>query len=123
MFSLCLEVGVEFCFELTSGINRHVFLPFVQTIRDNCVVWDMDSKTDFRAEEGEWQRRQVGLYIRPDEFDSVFKRMFGDGVTTRETIPLSFARQLDAEVKTTTDGKRIAIFKFNEVLMIIDKML
>ena len=86
-----------------SGINRLTFLPFVQTLQSNCVIWDMESTTDFRAEEGDWKRRPVGLYVDPHHFPAAFSHFLGfdsriQPPTVVETIKLPFNRTLDAEI-------------------------
>ncbi|RNF02878.1 putative ATPase [Trypanosoma rangeli] len=93
------------------GINRESFLPFIELVKQQCVVYDMRSETDHRLAGSD-----ANTYLFPINADNDmrFNQLFLQlckGMPTMERVLRVFGR--DVRVRTACGG--VSRFHFNEI--------
>lgn len=94
------------------GLNRQLFLPFIELIKSHCEVWELDARTDYRLE----KLARAPVYIAPlgekaaRAMEAAWKRLAGPGEDSQETLTVK-GRKL--AVQRVRDG--VARFSFEEL--------
>ena len=90
-----------------NGIQRHLFVPFIEELKMRCVVHDMDSNLDYRLS---GQQAESGLYFSPEQrqdFDKLFSKLCRHDISD-STLHTSTGR----EVRVPECGKNTKVAKF-----------
>lgn len=69
------------------GLNRSLFLPFIELLKTHCNVWDLDAHTDFRRE----KLKSFAAYQTPlgAEADAAMDEAFTLAVAHQEVAPIT----------------------------------
>ncbi|KAL7512073.1 hypothetical protein ACHAXN_009010 [Cyclotella atomus] len=102
------------------GINRSVFLPFIDTLRERMVVIEMDGVHDYRRNAltlgSEFGTEQLSTYLCPADHQVTHITMLqwfsnGSGDVRSETIPVAMGRSILVQKSNDSCGW----FSFNEL--------
>ncbi|GBG34641.1 AFG1-like ATPase [Hondaea fermentalgiana] len=97
------------------GLNYFYFAPFIDILKAQCKVLDMDSSTDYRLLGGtEATSDRVFAPINPDtrtEFEAVFAALTDGAKIDQRTVPVAFGRKVVAKACTDT----VCRFDFEEL--------
>jgi cell division protein ZapE len=94
------------------GLNRTLFLPFIDLLKANCDVWDLDARTDFRRE----KLLSFAAYQTPlgTEADEAMDEAFALAVAHQDVAPITLkVRGHDFHVPLATDS--VARFTFDDL--------
>lgn len=93
------------------GLQRNLFLPFIQRLKDHCLVHDMDSRTDYRK----LAQHHRGLYfVTPSREEDLYERfteLANGKPVRREWVDVAMGRQLELP----RAGGCVALFTFDEL--------
>ncbi|MGL4489815.1 MAG: cell division protein ZapE [Rhizobiaceae bacterium] len=94
------------------GLNRMLFLPFIDLLKTNCDVWDLDARTDFRREKlMSFAAYQIPLGQKADEaMDEAFALATAHQVVAPLTLKV---RGHDFHVPKASDA--VARFTFDDL--------
>ena len=93
-----------------NGLNRQIFLPFIDLLSENVDVFNLDARTDFRLEKLD----QAPVYYTPlnaktkKSMDETWLRLTGEGEASPETLQLK-GRTL--EIRQAASGVARVSFK------------
>ncbi|KAL4424629.1 hypothetical protein ABPG77_002247 [Micractinium sp. CCAP 211/92] len=93
------------------GLQRNLFLPFIHRLKEQCLVHDMESQTDYRK----LAQHHRGLYfVTPSREEDLYERFMelanGQPVR-REWVDVAMGRQLELP----RAGGCVALFTFDEL--------
>ncbi|KAL4448617.1 hypothetical protein ABPG75_005836 [Micractinium tetrahymenae] len=93
------------------GLQRNLFLPFIQRLKEQCLVHDMESQTDYRK----LAQHHRGLYfVTPSREEDLYERFMEltNGQPVRkEWVDVAMGRQLELP----RAGGCVALFTFDEL--------
>ena len=95
-----------------NGIQRHLFVPFIDELKIRCKVHDMDSNLDYRLS---GQQAESGLYFSPDQrqdFDKLFLKLCRHEISG-STLHTSTGREV--HVPECGKNTKVAKFTFEEL--------
>jgi protein AFG1 len=101
-----------------NGLNRTLFLPFIEELKRRCEVWRMEGSEDYRMETG--RERPNGrldvFFTDAEEFQRSLDRAVGNSEMKESAIPVLMSRQL--KVVATVhgeDGKLVVSSTFKDL--------
>ncbi|PRW45043.1 vacuolar -sorting-associated 33-like protein [Chlorella sorokiniana] len=93
------------------GLQRNLFMPFIHRLKDQCVVHDMESKTDYRK----LAHHHRGLYfVTPSREEDLYERFMeltNNQPVRKQYVDVAMGRQLELP----RAGGCIALFTFEEL--------
>ncbi|PMD31858.1 AFG1-like ATPase [Hyaloscypha variabilis F] len=98
-----------------NGLNRSLFLPFIEELRNRCEVWKLEGSEDYRMR-SEGVDRRVKVFFTNDK---AFRRNFMDVMSGAEmkqvVIPVLMNRQIQVSGITGRDGKLVVSSSFEDL--------
>lgn len=94
------------------GLNRALFLPFIEILKDNCEVYELDARTDYRLE----KMSDAPVYIAPlgKKADSVFENQWL-GMTAGFEIKSSVVKRKGREIIVPACANGVVRFTFADL--------
>ena len=97
------------------GLNRDLFLPFVEELKERCEIWRLDGKEDYRMKVGSADRRVDVFFTNESEFWKSLVDATGGADMIEVTIPVMMNRQLRVWSTTGRNGKMVARCTFEDL--------
>ena len=95
-----------------NGLNRALFLPFIDLLKAHCDIWNLDARTDYRRERlSHFAAYQMPLVIRADE---AMEEAFALATAHQPVAPLTISvRGHDVHIPAASPS--VARFTFDEL--------
>ncbi len=98
-----------------NGLNRSLFLPFVDELRRRCEVWRLEGSEDYRLGKGREGRRRRVFFTEAEEFRQCLMEAIGDSEMKDTVIPVLMSRQLKVAAVPDQSGKLIVSSTFEDL--------
>ncbi|BFZ55344.1 hypothetical protein PYCC9005_002384 [Savitreella phatthalungensis] len=115
-----------------NGLNRGLFLPFIDELEQMCDVWPMNGKVDYRLGRPRKKRSSRSgdggnstddsavetFFLDRAQFDAALEGELAGRPLQVATLPIGMGRSLDVSLTAATeDGERIAHASFRQLCM------
>lgn len=94
------------------GLNRSLFLPFIEILKDNCEVYELDARTDYRLE----KLSDAPVYIAPlgIKAKASFEKQW-QGMTQGLEVTSSVVKRKGREIIVPACANGVARFTYEEL--------
>ncbi|KAH9806206.1 AFG1-like ATPase family protein [Citrus sinensis] len=93
------------------GLQRDLFLPFISTLKERCVVHEIGSSVDYRK----MTSAQQGFYFVGKDSSEVMKRKFRDLIGEHEAGPQEVEVVMGRKLQVPLGANGCAYFEFEEL--------
>lgn len=93
------------------GLNRTLFLPFIDTLQDTCDVFCMDTMRDYRRDKNTGSHESYFWPYDDPRTQSSLQDIFGGGEFQEEVVPVLMGRQIHVR----RANRECGWFEFNEL--------
>ncbi|CZR58544.1 uncharacterized protein PAC_08436 [Phialocephala subalpina] len=97
-----------------NGLNRSLFLPFIDELQRRCDVWRMDGSEDYRMGKGRDGRLSV-FFTEGREFQKSLAGAIGCSEMRVAVIPVLMGRQLKVAAAPAESGKKVVASTFEDL--------
>ncbi len=98
------------------GLNRALFVPFIEELNRRCEVWKMEGERDYRMDiEGKEKERVKVYFTEEKEFDGVVASTTSGGQLRPVTIPVMMNRELRVQAYSPESGKMLVRSTFRDL--------
>ena len=92
-----------------NGLNRILFLPFIDELCRRCEVWKMEGSEDYRMSEGRNGNRVDAFFTEEADFKESLRDAIGSSEMKEMVIPVLMSRQLKVLAVSTEEGRRLVV--------------
>ncbi|KAF7982835.1 hypothetical protein HWV62_25792 [Athelia sp. TMB] len=86
------------------GLNRSLFIPFIEDLQQKCDIWKLEGKQDYRMSASSDRERQPVFFTEPKKFEkSILIATHGAHLEPR-TIPVMMSRELHVNAAETRES-------------------
>lgn len=87
-----------------NGLNRSLFIPFIEELQQRCVIFHMEGEHDYRMDSKRQRERQDIFFVDPAEYQRSLSAITHDAPLHSTEVPVVMGRRLRVDAALPTSG-------------------